>query len=147
MTTWFSWEWLRTLAGVALLAVNGCLTGGCKLPGSRLEMALADAADQLGKKVADEGVLEKFLLDADGHVQDPGLESYVQVTMAAGVRAKGINGNIVARASGDSTRLPAGMRETLVKQLDGPLSDEQRAAILQILGWNRTPPGGTPGGP
>ena len=109
----------------------------------RLERALGQAAEQLNQKIADEGVLDKFLLDADGHVQDPGLESYIQVTIGAGVRAKGINGNIVAQASGDSTRLPAGVREAMLKELDSPnTSNDRKNATYILLGWNRTAPGG-----
>lgn len=124
-----------------LCAWSAC---GCQLPGSKLEAALAQSAETLAKKIQDEGVLQAWMLDADGHVQDPGLESYVSATFAAGVRAKGVNGNIVARGNGDSTRLPAGVRESLIKQLDGPISDLQREAIMIMLGWNRTPAGGTP---
>ena len=117
------------------------------MPGAKLEAALGQAAEQIAVKIQDEGVLDKFLLDADGHVQDPGLESYVQVTIAAGVHAKGINGNIVARASGDSTRLPAGVREAMLKELDNPnTSDARKDAIYVLLGWNRTPGGGNPAG-
>lgn len=136
----------RWMIGAVLCGALWC-SGGCKgLPGGRLEQAMAESAETLNKKIQDEGVLKDFMLDADGHVQDPGLESYVQVTMAAGVHMKGVNGNIVARGHGDSTRLPSGMREVLIKQLEGPLSPEARAAILEILGWNRTPAGGNPHG-
>jgi len=120
------------------------LGAGCQMPGQRLENAMADSAQTLARKIQDEGVLQDWMMDADGHVQDPGLESYVSATFASGVRARGINGNIIARGHGDSTRLPAGTRETLLRQLDGPISDEQRTAILTILGWNRA---ATPGGP
>ena len=100
------------------------------------------AVGELGKvvaaKIADEGTLQSFTSNLDGHVQDPGIESYVEIRAAAGVRAVGANGNITAAAHGDSTRLPAGMRDALIEQLKQPISDEQRAAILEILGWNRT---------
>lgn len=135
---------LNVMLGLPLL-LNGCLTIGCAglLPGQRLEQALGQAAEALGQKIVDEGVLKDWLIDADGHVQDPGLATGVCVDIRTYVRAIGVNGNLVSKASGDSTRLPAGLRDELIKQLSGPISDEQRAGILAILGWNRTPAGGT----
>jgi hypothetical protein len=141
-------ESVMAVVALSIMGLFSIMLPGCKgmLPGSGLEQSLANSAETLNKKIQDEGILNEFMLDIDGHVQDPGLESYVSATFAAGVRMKGVNGNVVARGHGDSTRLPPGMRDVLIKQLDGPVSDEQRAAILIMLGWNRTPEGGNPVG-
>lgn len=108
---------------------------GCATPGFSSEFGRVAAV--IAQKVADEGILEKFTSNMDGHVQDPGLESYFTVTTAAGVRMRGFNGNIDLMTSGTATNLPSGVRESLIEQLDGPISDEQRENILAILGWNR----------
>lgn len=136
---------INRVCGSVMLSLL-CLIFGCSsmLPGARLEQALGQAAEKLSEKIADEGVLNDWLIDADGHVQDPGLATGVCVDIRTYVRAIGINGNLTSKASGDSTRLPAGLRDELIKQLSLPLTQEQRDGILQILGWNRTPAGGTP---
>jgi hypothetical protein len=88
-------------------------------------------------------VLREWATSVDGHVIDPGLETFARVELTTGIRMAGVTGSVNATANGDATRLPAGMRESLINQLDGPISDAQRTAILTILGWNRTPAGGT----
>ena len=100
--------------------------------------------DKIAVMVEEQGVLDEFVSDIDGHVQDPGLETYVQVTVAGGVRLVGVNGNVVLEAFGTGTQLPSGVRAELIKQLSGPLSDEHRTALLEILGWNRVPSDHTP---
>lgn len=132
------WKWLIGLFIGWLVLFNV----GCQLPGSKLEAAMSEAGQKIAQKIEDEGLLKDWLVNGDLHVNNPGLESYVAVTVAAGVRAVGVNGNIVAAVNGDATRLPADMRASLIKQLDGPISDAQRTAILEILGWNRTNPTG-----
>lgn len=114
---------------------------GCQLPGSALEKALADAGQQLSKKIADEGILEKFMVDADGHVQDPGLETAVTIKIGASVRAIGINGNIIARGSGTASKISVEFRDELIRELSEPnLPIERRNAIMVILEWNRDNP-------
>lgn len=130
-------KWVGWIGGILFLWLS--LTGCSSMQaGNRMMDAMAQAATTLSEKIRDEGVLQQWMIDADGNVQNPGVESYVTLTLAGGVHATGINGSIVARGSGDSTRLPSGVREELVKQLSGPISDAQRTAILTILGWNRT---------
>lgn len=129
------------LLGIAyLLGAMGCL-GGCQLP-SAFPKELAQATQMIVQKVSDEGTLEKWASNVEGNVFNPGVEAYVCVS--SGVRLAGVQGEIDLTAGGDSTRLPAGVREALIAQLGMPISDEQRAGILAILGWNRTPAGGTP---
>jgi hypothetical protein len=131
------WKMIAWLAGIwlAVVLVTGCsLTGGNKIMD-----AMAASAETLNKKIQDEGVLKEWMVGASGHVQNPGVESYVEVRMTGGVRAIGVDGNVEARGSGDATRLPAGVRDELIKELGGPISDARRDAIMVILGWNRTP--------
>ena len=111
---------------------------GCQLPGSQLEKSLAQAAEQLNQKISKEGVLQDWMVNADGHVQDPGLETYVTIKIAAGVHAVGVNGNIVARGKGDASRISGEFRDELLRELTEPnLPDARRTAIFEILGWNR----------
>jgi len=131
---------LRYALVIGLLAVSGCL-GGCGLP-SGFPKELSQVTQMIVQKVSDEGTLEKWASNIEGNVFNPGVEAYVCVS--SGVRLAGVHGEIDLSAGGDSTRLPAGVREALIAQLNGPLSDAQRAAILSILGWNRQPASATP---
>lgn len=128
-------------AGIALLGLNGCLAG-CSMLGNKnmFPDELTALVKVTAQQIADQGVIDQFTTDIKGNVQDPGVESYVSIKLAAGVRMVGVNGDIDVSTGGSGTVLPAGTREVLIKQLDGPLSDEQRAAILEILGWNRRAP-------
>jgi len=131
---------VRRTGGACLLALSGCLEG-CQLPNA-FPRELAEATKMIVQKVADEGTLEKWASNVEGDVFNPGVEAYVCVS--SGVRLVGVQGEIDLTAGGDSTRLPSGVRDALIAQLSGPLGDQQRMAILEILGWNRTPAGGTP---
>lgn len=113
---------------------------GCKALGNGLPNELSQVVTDASKMVADQGVLDNFKTNVDGHVQDPGVESYVSITCAAGRRLKGVNGNVNFDTQGGATHLPADVRAALIAQLDGPISDEQRQGILTTLGWNRTAP-------
>ena len=117
---------------------------GCVSPNGfpkEMSYALTKAVD----KVADQGMLDTWKTNLRGHINDPGVESYATVTIAAGVRLTGVDGDMNFDSGGGATKLPPGVREELIKQLDGPLSDEQRANILGLLGWNRTAAAVTPG--
>lgn len=140
----------RTLwFGILLVMAEGCLVTGCRSPNA-LPREYAAGLMMVTAKVADQGVLDDWTSDAMANLQNPGLETYVTTTVAAGVRIVGMNGRFDLGAGGDGTQLPPGMREELMDQLGQPISDAQREAILTILGWNRTtteispaPPGGT----
>ena len=112
---------------------------GCLQP-TAFPKELSQLIARTGEMISDQGVLDTFKTDLDGHVQDPGVETYVEIRVAAGGRLVGVNGNLDVNAGGGATHLPSGLRESLIGQLDGPIGDEQRLAILSILGWNRTAP-------
>ena len=116
----------------------GLLATGCALP-TALPADFSQVAQGMTKMVVDQGILSEFQSGIDGNIQNPGLESYTRITLAAGVRLVGVNGEVDLNTAGLGTQKPAGMRETLIEQLDKPISDEQRTAILAILGWNRIP--------
>ncbi len=120
------------------LVVLGFATG-CNLP-TGLPKEFAEVADAMTAMVTDQGVLNQFTSGIDGHIQNPGLETYLSVRTTAGVRIVGVNGEVDLQAEGGGTQLPKGAREALIAQLSGTLSDDQRAAILTILGWNRANP-------
>lgn len=128
--------------GILTVGVMGlclCALPGCASPrlGNALPAEYAGGLTMVTEKIADQGMLDKWLANATSNIQDPGLESYVQVTTAAGVRIVGMNGRFDMNAGGDSTRLPPGVRAELIDQLGMPISDDQREAILRLLGWNR----------
>jgi len=122
-----------------VIGVLGCVTlwhtVGC-LP-SAMPKEFAQVAEQMVSQVRDQGVLDDFKSNLDANVQNPGLESYVKIVTAMGIRLVGVNGEVDLATRGAGTKLPRGLRESLISQLDGPISDEQRNGILQILGWNR----------
>lgn len=124
----------RTMLIATMLALASGCAGGCTL--NPMERTIAKLGAAIEKKIADEGVLESWATEAEGDLYEPGFAAFVCVE--TGVRVKGLQGRVTAKAGGDSTRLPAGLREALIAQLSQPISDEQRAAILQTLGWNRT---------
>jgi hypothetical protein len=128
-------------AAITMIGLNGCLSG-CSMLGNKnmFPDELTQLVQVTAEQIADQGVIDQFATDIKGNVQDPGVESYVSIKLAAGVRMVGVNGDIDVTTGGTGTVLPAGTRETLIKQLDGPLSDDQRTAILEILGWNRKQP-------
>ena len=135
----------RTMAAAAAAACVGALIGCAGCTGiNAFPRELTQVAEGMTKMVQDQGVLDRFESGLAGNLQNPGLESYVRVTFATGVHLVGMNGEVDLTTAGAGTMLPAGLREALIAQLDAPISDEQRAAILAILGWNRPAP---PAGP
>ena len=125
-----------TLLLVGFLA--GCqanpFTGGSEisgLPGEYGKIAMV-----LANIVKDQGVLKDF--DGSGRIDimDPGFAFYTKTEF--GGRIVGTNADLELNMDGTGTTLPAGVRDALITQLNGPLSDAQRNAILEILGWNRT---------
>lgn len=133
---------------VLALALNGCLVTGCVTKSiTGMTDPMGNIANTLASKIADEGVLKDWMASANANFNNPKAVAFVRVEVASGIGMEGVDGSIAGEGSGDSTRLPAGLREQLIAQLNGPLSDQQRAAILTMLGWNRTPEGGNPNAP
>ena len=120
-----------------ILIVIGILIGGCVGGPQAMPAEFAGIVTKITDKAIDETVLDSMVSNMRGHVLNPGVEAYVVIELAAGARIKGMDGDVMLDTSGTGTKLPSGMREALIRQLDGPLSDEQRAAIFEILGWNR----------
>ena len=130
---------------IALVMAGGCLGTGCISKSiTGMTDPMGKLADTLANKISDEGVLKEWMAQAGANFNNPKAVAFVRVEVASGIGMEGVDGSIEAKGGGDSTRLPAGVRDELIQQLNGPLSDAQRAAILEILGWNRTPAGGTP---
>lgn len=128
-------QWLKLLLTALLVYLAGLLPG-CVTPYA-MPREFAAVATAMVEQVKDQGVLDKFSSALDANVQNPGLETYIKVTTATGVRLVGVNGEVDLMTAGTGTQLPAGLRQSLIDQLDGPLSDSQRSAILTVLGWNR----------
>ena len=133
------------VCALACVILSGCasnpFTGGAEM--SALPGEYGNVAGVIADLIKDQGILKDF--DGDGRVDvmDPGFAFYVKTEV--GGRLVGTNADLEFGVEGTGSRLPAGLRESLIGQLNGPISDEQRSAILEILGWNRQP--GNPGGP
>ena len=136
--------WQCVAVGVACVMVgcnNNPFTGGNGIGG--LPKEYQNMALVLSELVRDQGILKDF--DGAGRVDvmDPGGALYTKTEV--GFRIVGTNADLELNVDGTGTRMPAGMRDALLQQLAGPISDAQRDAILTILGYNRQP--GNPGGP
>lgn len=131
MTQWIKLIFIGFFAYVISVALGGCVTPYA------MPKEFAAVATAMVEQVKDQGVLDKFASQLDANVQNPGLETYIKVDTATGVRLVGVNGEVDLATSGTGTQLPKGVRESLIGQLGGPLSDAQREAVLTILGWNR----------
>ncbi len=122
-----------------LLGVSIWHTGGCAATnaafGSMEQMA--KFAETAAQQIADQGVLDKYQVDADGQFVNPGVKVSTALKVESDVRLIGVSGQISAAVHGTGTQLPAGLRQSLIEQLAMPISDEQRNHILEILGWNR----------
>lgn len=122
---------------VGLFGVFG-LTGCASLQPAAFPKEMTAALEGAVQQVADQGVLDEFITNMRGHVLEPGIESYTQIRIAAGVKIVGVDGDMVFETSGTGTQLPAEYRQTLLDMLDNPdLTPEQREGIFTILGWNR----------
>lgn len=120
----------RNLLRMVLL-VYAAGTAGCAA--TALPAGYGDALAMIVEKVADQGMLERWSSDAAAHVINPGVETSISITTSATVRLVGMDGQIELDTGGGGTKLAPGLREALIAQLDGPLSDEQRAAIIRML--------------
>ncbi len=115
------------------------LVSGCAAP-MGLPKEFGAAATVLTAMVADQGLLDDFIGNIRGHVNEPGMAVFTTIEVTSGVKIVGVDGDVNLQASGVGTQLPAALRESLIARLDQPnLTDAQRAAILDMLGW-RVPP-------
>ena len=112
---------------------------GCQMPGENLVGVLKDTGQALVTQIGAEGVLDKYTFDANAHMNNPGVEAESCICAKSALRMIGVDGDMATAASGTGTQLPTGLSQALIDQLSQPISDEQRAAILEILGWNRVP--------
>lgn len=126
----------QTVITLIVAYVLTLVLGGCTMPGA-MPGDFAAVVQSMVRHVEDQGVLDDFKSALDAHVQDPGMESYLEFRLTAGVALVGVNGEVDLSTHGTGTQLPKGVREGLIEQLAGPISDDQRAAILDVLGWNR----------
>ena len=128
-------------AEVLLEKIEGTAGG---LTGSvmALPATLANMGEKMVAMIEDQGVLDKWTIDADGNFINPGLEVSATLKLALAVNLIGTSGSIEGGGGGEGTQLPRDVRAKLIEQLGLPLSDAQRQKILDILGWNRgqTPP-------
>lgn len=135
---------MRYVLVLVLMSVVGCG------PPMGFPKELGAAATVLTNMVAEQGLMDDFIGKVRGHVNEPGMELYVEIRAASGVRVVGVDGDVNLSASGVGTQLQKEVRDSLIKKLDEPnLTDTQRAAIIDLLGWrvppslrNPLPPGG-----
>jgi hypothetical protein len=89
-------------------------------------------------KVTDQGVLDTFVSNVEGDVINPGIEAYGGLLAVSGVYIRGMDGRVRLMSQGTGTQLPTAYRETLLSMLADPtVTDEMKAQIVEILGWNR----------
>lgn len=126
------WVWL-----IALLLPG--LTGGCMF--SKAYEQMGDLNAKLGEAVAasvemmrDQGVMDKFLVNAEGEFIEPGVVAEAGMVFRSSARLAGVSGTLDSQVSGTGLKLPSGAREALLSSLENA-SDEQRAAIWRLLGW------------
>ncbi|MCG8406738.1 MAG: hypothetical protein MI923_16200 [Phycisphaerales bacterium] len=140
---------IMLLCVLLVAVVPGCIDSSI----NKIVGQMGGAAEMAISKVADQGILDDWVVDGYGNIQDPGVEGYVTLTVAAGAKMRGINGRLEAGAGGRGTQLPKGMREAALKgisELDGrtdPEANALRERYLDLLGWNRTGAPNPPGKP
>lgn len=120
---------------------------GCGPP-MGLPKEFGAAAGVLTGMVADQGLLDEFIGNIRGHVNEPGMAVFATIEFTSGVKIVGVDGDVSLQGSGVGTQLPAALRESLIARLDQPnLTEDQRAAILDLLGWRVPPSLRNPNGP
>lgn len=120
------------MASLVLIGLTGCAP-------QLSTREFAPIIKQMAEMINEQGVLDQFTSSAEGSFINPGLEAYMVLEAKGGVRLQGAEGELMLATSGTGTQLPSGLKQSLIDQLSQPIGDDQRNAILQILGWNRTP--------
>ena len=116
------------MAGLLLVMV----VSGCNLP-TGLPKEFAQVADKLVSMVEDQGGLDDFTSNIDGHIQNPGLETYVAVKTTLGVRIVGVNGEVDLQAAGTGTQ--GGSPTPLAPK--GPSTAGFSTSTVSIMGRSR----------
>ena len=140
---WNFEKWVTSVFGAVLGLILAVLAIGCAP--NALPKEFVAFASVMAEQIKDQGILDEWAQRWAAEGVEPGFEFYTGIEFVGGARLPGVAGRAVIEASGDGTQLPANTREALIQQLDQPISDDQRSAILKILGWNRaqsTPPSG-----
>lgn len=131
---WLTVLWLM-LSSTGCLSMSKSVTGMMD-PMGNLTQVLAD-------KIQSEGMLDKWLLNADAHFNNPRVVAGIVFEVKTIVGVEGTSGNVIAEGAGDSVRLDPAVVDALVEEMKNPnTSNERRNAIMMILGWNRTFEGG-----
>lgn len=118
---------------ILVFGLSMFLVGAVGCAATALPKGAANALAMVVQKVADQGMLDKWVSESSAHVINPGVQTSVSVTTSATVRLVGMDGQLDFDAGGGGTNLAPALREALITQLDGPLSDEQRSAIIRML--------------
>jgi hypothetical protein len=135
----------RFVCALVLLACLGTLGGCARLLGieksvnsmAALPETLADVGKATVQMMADQGVMDTFTANAEGDFLNPGIRLSSCIKIESDARLIGVTGSIGSNVQGTGTQLPKDVRAALIGQLPNA-SDEQRAAILTTLGWNRS---------
>ncbi|MBX3396522.1 MAG: hypothetical protein KF841_14265 [Phycisphaerae bacterium] len=94
--------------------------------------------DTILAKIHDEGVLEQWATQMSGNLHDPSLVIESGPVWRTRIGFDGANARIDAEAAGDATRLPAGVRESILEAMKGmDSSDPRYQQLLNLIAQDR----------
>lgn len=129
----------RVIGAVVLIGLSNCIAGCQTAPapaqwfGSETGAAVKAVVD----KFAEQGTIDRLVANVDGHVQNPGMEGYVNVRTSVGVRVVGANGNVDINTTGsgpmDPNMIPPYIQELAAKLVEAKDWDGLKK-LLQLYG-------------
>lgn len=100
--------------------------------------AMTKTTELLGHKIADEGLLERWLAKASANIDDPTLYIETSFAIRSSFGLDGANARIDVDAGGDATRLPNGVRDSILDAMKGMDSSDPRwQQLFQLLAQDR----------
>lgn len=133
-------RWLMLmLMLLGFMGLPGCALHQAAESMTALPASLGKSAEAATKMILDQGVMDRFMVNAEGDFTLPGVQVSSGILFVSTARLVGVTGRIESSMDGTGTQLPKDVRAALIEQLSMPISDEQRAGILTTLGWNRVP--------
>lgn len=114
-----------------LFGLFGCLSPPMALPGE-----FSPIVDQLVNKIAEDGLLDKWMTNARAHGVEPGIATEIYMKLGGAVFLKGIDADVRAEVSGTGSMFAPGTVQALTAELaalGGRTDPEANAAREQIL--------------
>lgn len=139
--------WLGLLATL-LASLGTLLSGGCvanDLTPKAFPQELGLAANALVVSMTDQAAWDEMLGKVDGHVSDPGVETYIEIRASCGVRLRGVDGSVAIAGTGHGTGpMTDQARAVFLEQYESATSKAQRDYWLKLLGKTEAEPDGVP---